>query len=113
MGDVQRRLCGVVFVAIGVAQCAVALAQPSPSRQAALLYLLQQDCGSCHGLTRKGGLGPSLLPSALAQRDDEILEATILHGRPGTPMPPWRFEITPQEAKWLVQQLRGGTDHAP
>jgi mono/diheme cytochrome c family protein len=28
------------------------------ARQAELLHLLKHDCGSCHGMTRKGGLGP-------------------------------------------------------
>jgi len=90
-----------------------AAAEPSAPRQAELLYLLQQDCGSCHGLSLKGGLGPPLLPAALAPRSDEVLAQTILHGRPGTPMPPWASEITPPEAAWLVRRLRDGVSHAP
>ena len=34
-------------------------------RTAALSYLVRQDCGSCHGMTLKGGLGQSLRPAAL------------------------------------------------
>jgi len=34
----------------------------SAERQTELLYLLKQDCGSCHGMTLQGGLGSSLLP---------------------------------------------------
>ncbi|MFZ1415254.1 MAG: cytochrome c [Defluviicoccus sp.] len=78
------------------------------ARQAYLANLLTQDCGSCHGLTMKGGLGPALLPAALAERDDAVLVETILDGRPGTPMPPWRFELSTQEAAWLVARLREG-----
>lgn len=78
------------------------------ARQAYLENLLTQDCGSCHGLTMKGGLGPALLPAALAGRDDAVLVETILDGRPGTPMPPWRFELSAQEAAWLVARLREG-----
>jgi len=33
---------------------------------------------------------------------------TVLYGRPGTPMPPWRGLLTEQEARWLVEALRSG-----
>ena len=79
-------------------------------RQAELKYLLDQDCGSCHGMTRKGGLGPALLPANLAGKPDELLIATILDGRPGTAMPPWRGQLSEAEAAWLVEQLREGAD---
>lgn len=82
-------------------------APPKP-RQSALLYLLRQDCGACHGMTLKGGLGPSLLPERLAGIPDDVLIATVLDGRPGTPMPPWRFMISPGEAAWLVHRLKEG-----
>ena len=78
---------------------------PSP-RQKELLYLLEQDCGSCHGLTLKGGLGPALLPTDIAEKTDEGLVDAILLGRPGTPMPPWEFEISEEEAFWMVRILR-------
>ena len=86
----------------------VPAAEPPPERQAELRYLLRQDCGSCHGMTLKGGLGPALTPEALAQRDLAALEATILHGRPGTAMPPWSDFITPAEAAWLARELKSG-----
>jgi len=88
-------------------------AQPSPERQALLLHRLMHDCGSCHGMTMKGGLGPSLLPAALADKPDELLVDVILHGLPGTPMPPWAFEINPDEALWLIHWLRRGGKDAP
>ena len=81
---------------------------PAAPRQKELLYLLEQDCGSCHGLTRKGGLGPSLMPRDIAGKPDEGLVDAILQGRPGTPMAPWAFEISEEEALWLVRQLREG-----
>lgn len=88
---------------------AVALAEaPGAARQQELLHLLRHDCGSCHGLTMKGGLGPPLVPEALAGKDDAMLMEAILDGRPGTPMPPWRTQLTPYEAGWLVQALRAG-----
>ncbi len=83
-----------------------------PPRQAELRQLLTQDCGSCHGLTLKGGLGPALTPEALAGKSPASLRATILHGRPGTPMAPWSPFLTDVEAGWLVEQLLNGTAHA-
>jgi cytochrome c55X len=98
-------VCGALSAAaIGVGTA------PPPARQSELIYLLKQDCGACHGMTLKGGLGPALLPGAIAGKDNETLVDTILDGRPGTPMPPWRFEIAPREAAWLVKQLRKGVD---
>lgn len=79
---------------------------PEAERQQQLLNLLKQDCGSCHGLQFKGGLGPPLLPAALADTSDSVLIDTILNGRPGTAMPPWREFLSADEAAWLVAQLR-------
>src|SRR5690242_653236 len=95
-------------LAIALAATTAEAGDPGPARQTELLHLLKQDCGSCHGLTMKGGLGPPLLPERLVERSDEILVEAIVDGRPGTAMPPWRFEVTPDEAEWLVQELRRG-----
>ena len=77
----------------------------STSRQQDLRNLLIQDCGSCHGLRMKGGLGPALLPSTLVGKPAEVISAIILDGRPGTAMPAWRPLISPDEALWLATQL--------
>ena len=58
-----------------------ARAEVDASRQIELMYLIRQDCGSCHGMTLKGGLGPSLLPDALSGKPSELLVSTILEGR--------------------------------
>ena len=84
---------------------ATELAAPDAQR---LVRLVRQDCGSCHGLTLKGGLGSPLLPSTLADKPAESLVAAILHGRPGTAMPPWRGLLTEQEAQWIVERLQAG-----
>jgi cytochrome c55X len=86
---------------------------PPAQRQAELVDLLHQDCGSCHGMTLKGGLGPPLLAAALADKPLDLLVDTILHGRPGTPMPPWAGEISGEEAAWLARRLHDGEGHAP
>ena len=81
---------------------------PSPKRRAELITLVRQDCGSCHGMTLKGGLGPALLPDALKDKPSESLQATILQGRPGTAMPPWQRFLNEAEAVWIVAQLKKG-----
>jgi cytochrome c55X len=81
---------------------------PPALRQQELLRLLRQDCGSCHGLRLTGGLGPPLTQEALKERPQEALAATIEHGRPGTPMPPWRSFMSDAEARWLAARLKEG-----
>lgn len=94
--------------------CHVALAaelaaeSPTAIRRAELIALVRQDCGSCHGLTLKGGLGPALLPASLKDKPADSLKATILQGRPGTPMPPWQRFLSEPEADWIVSQLQKG-----
>ena len=77
-------------------------------RKQALMHLLKQDCGSCHGLTLKGGLGPALLPKNLKDKPTLFITNTILLGRPGTAMPPWQGILTEQEVSWLTVQLQNG-----
>ncbi len=74
-------------------------APPLPERQRELIHLVRQDCGSCHGMTLKGGFGPSLLPDALGDKPPAALVATIYSGRPGTPMPPWHRFLTEDETR--------------
>ena len=85
-----------------------AAAEPSAARQKELIHLVRQDCGSCHGMTLQGGLGPALLPANLADKPAESLVATIVHGRPGTPMPPWHRFLAEDEARWIVAKLMAG-----
>jgi cytochrome c55X len=102
---------GYLFLAV------VALLSPAPlaaaadipaARIAELEKLLVHDCGSCHGMTRKGGLGSPLLPEALAAKDSQALADVILDGVPGTPMPPWRPLLSRDEALLLADMLKKG-----
>ena len=105
----RRRILRMALAAVVVSICSAAAAI-EPARQAELRNLLEQDCGSCHGMTMKGGLGPALLPANLNGKPDGLLIAAILEGRPGTAMPPWRSLLTEAEAEWLVEQLREGPE---
>jgi len=96
------------FLAPLLAAAGAAGADIPAARQGELRHLLLHDCGSCHGLTMRGGLGRPLLPEAIADRSDEALAEAILQGVRGTAMPPWRGELTPEEAGWMVRELRKG-----
>lgn len=80
----------------------------SAARRDELISLVRQDCGSCHGMTLKGGLGPSLLPEALKDKSADYLKSIILHGRPDTAMPPWQRFLSEAEAEWVVSNLQKG-----
>jgi len=79
--------------------------EPSISRQAEIRNLLKHDCGSCHGLSLKGGLGPALLAERLRALPDDFLVETIQKGRKGTAMPPWQPFLNIEETNWLVRTL--------
>jgi cytochrome c55X len=87
---------------------ATQITDPDGQRQQQLMYLLAQDCGSCHGMSLQGGLGPALTPESLAGKPPVMLRDVILYGRPGTPMPPWKTFLTERDAEWLVQVLVNG-----
>lgn len=103
---------------LGISAALLALAAvPAPTmaqsstideRRPALVRMVRQDCGSCHGLRLKGGLGPALLPETLRDKAAESLEATILSGRPGTAMPPFRGMLSEPEVRWIVERLVNG-----
>ncbi|MGE0876784.1 MAG: cytochrome c [Burkholderiales bacterium] len=95
------------FLILSVASVA-SLAEPVAARRAELLHLVKQDCGSCHGLSMRGGLGPSLEPATFAGKDAVQMRLVILHGRRGTAMPPWKAHLTEPEAAWIVEQLSKG-----
>lgn len=98
---------GAAIAALCLLVTAPSFAAPSLARQEQLRHMVEHDCGSCHGMTRKGGLGSPLLAEALVEMGDEALAATILDGRPGTPMPPWRGILSDDDAHWIIRHLKG------
>lgn len=79
-------------------------------QQQAMWHLLLQDCGSCHGMTLKGGLGPALPAQRMRELGDETVQAVIRHGRPGTPMPPWGERLSDAQIAYLSEILRAGIE---
>lgn len=74
-------------------------------RAAELEHMVIQDCGSCHGLTLRGGLGSPLTRDAIGSLPREGLSYIILDGVPGTAMPPWRPLLSENEALWIADYL--------
>ena len=99
-------MCGACLASMAQAQESAPV--PSEARQRELLHLLKQDCGACHGMTMQGGLGTPLTAEALRDKPVDSLVATIMGGRPGTAMPPWKPFMNEQEARWMVELLQAG-----
>ena len=99
----------IIFIFYGCIPLAT-MATISVDRQAELHNLLTQDCGSCHGMTLKGGLGPALTVEVISNKPRELILETVLNGRPGTPMPPWKNILSREEIEWLVDMLYKGVD---
>lgn len=106
----MRKVFMLAFVALAAAPAWAGEPTLSPARQAELDYMLRQDCGSCHGMTFKGGLGSPLLPEHLEGKSEDALADVVLDGIPGTPMPPWRSLLTQPEARWMIARLRRGLE---
>lgn len=81
---------------------------PGAERQKQLVQMVRHDCGSCHGLTLAGGLGPALTPAALAHKSPHYLKLAILHGRDNSPMPAWYPLLSEADAAWIAERLLGG-----
>ena len=83
----------------------------TPAAAERLDHLVRHDCGSCHGMTLQGGLGPSLLAADLRDRDEDGLVQIILHGNPANAMPPWGDLLSESEARWIVRRLMAGAGY--
>jgi len=99
---------GIAMLTAQAAMAETAVTKVDATRQNELLYFVKHDCGSCHGMTLKGGLGPALLPETLAAKPKAFLITTILEGRENTAMPPWKPMLSRDDASWIVEQLQSG-----
>jgi cytochrome c55X len=98
----------LVIAMFGVTFATAAGAEPTPQRAAQLTYMVRQDCGSCHGLTLAGGLGPALLPAALKGKPAAYIKHVILNGSQGTAMPGWSRLLSEADAEWIAGRLLSG-----
>jgi len=83
----------------------VQAAEVPAHRAQELRHLVEQDCGACHGMTRKGGLGPDIRARTLKGRDVEGLVEIIKNGVPETAMPPWGPLLNDAEINWIAEYL--------
>ena len=80
---------------------------PTPSAiDAGALY--ETNCVACHGANRQGmtNLGPALTPQSLAELSDAETKDTILNGRSGTAMTPWKDILNSEEIDALVHFIK-------
>lgn len=104
----KKMLFIISLLAASTSFAEIATTAVSTERQNELLYFIRHDCGSCHGMTLKGGLGPALLPETLEGKPKSYLVDTIMEGRQNTAMPPWKSMLTLNEASWITDQLQQG-----
>ena len=104
--NLWKPLLGLALLAASSAQAQTPA--PDNARQSALVRMVRQDCGSCHGLYLTGGLGPALTREALTDKPLDSLASTIYGGRPGTPMAPWKAMLSEADALWIAEQLLAG-----
>ena len=102
------RSLAVLFCALIGAAALASAQEVTPERARTLEHLVVQDCGSCHGMTMKGGLGTPLTLDAIEHYQPEILALVILDGVPGTAMPPWRPLLSEADALWIADYLLKG-----
>ena len=102
----NRKRMPAIALVVGMFSAGGLIAEPDAR---GLTNMVLQDCGSCHGMTLRGGLGPGLRPEDLEQRPVEALAAIIREGVPGTAMPPWKELLSDEEILWVSRQLKDGT----
>lgn len=71
----------------------------------------RDSCGACHGADRQGAIGPALVPESLTASDSFYID-TIRNGRPGTPMPNWKYTFTDAEIWMMLGFLRSPVDES-
>ena len=104
----RRRSLPLLILTLALLPAWAQADEPGPERQAQLIRMVRQDCGSCHGIQLTGGLGPELTQARMLDIPFDSLLATIYNGRPGTPMPGWKSMISEADATWIARQLQAG-----
>ena len=100
-------LMGLLCICLGtIPYSGVFASEPDIDRQRELQYLLKQDCGSCHGMRLKGGLGPPLLAKDIKGKPPAYLKQVISKGIPGSAMPPWGNLLSLADIDYLVYLLK-------
>jgi mono/diheme cytochrome c family protein/DNA-binding beta-propeller fold protein YncE len=91
---------------------AQAPAGASPA-QASADKVYQQNCASCHGEKRLGGMGPALLPENLSRLRKAEAARVIRDSRPGVQMPAFKAQLKEEEIAALVELVYTPLSPAP
>ncbi|NJL24299.1 MAG: cytochrome c [Calothrix sp. SM1_5_4] len=104
---VKLKNFGYLFVVVA-AQLTFVISGADARTEIELRRLVRHDCGSCHGLTLRGGLGPELSQERIRKLSDTYLFEVIKNGKAGTAMPPWKAILTDPEIKTIIVYLKDG-----
>jgi len=71
-------------------------------------------CAGCHGMLRKGALGPTLEAKVMQERGTEYLKTIITDGTPGG-MPDWgkSGELTPEQTDLMARYIQAEAQTPP
>jgi mono/diheme cytochrome c family protein len=97
------RVKGAAFVAPPVSDTGIEPGSPAANGQ----QIYFANCASCHGISASGSdLGPTLVSSDVAAKDDGYFRSTITDGKPGTSMPTWDSVLSPEQIEDVIAFLR-------
>ena len=68
--------------------------------------VFEKECQGCHGPNHEGGVGSDLRPNVIGKKNAYMLAETILNGRPGTAMPPFKSKFNKADADKMVDYLQ-------
>lgn len=89
------------------------LASGSAAAQLPAGKLYQENCASCHGANRLGGMGPALLPENLSRLKRPEAAAMIRDSRPGVQMPAFKDVLDPKDIEKLTNLIYSPVVPAP
>lgn len=88
--------------------CNIGLAQQDSTNK-----LYNQNCASCHGADRLGGMGPALLPENLKRLRKPSAIKAIEKGRAATQMPAFAESLSTEQIRALVDYIYTPLAHVP
>lgn len=68
--------------------------------------VFEKECQGCHGPNHEGGVGSDLRPNVIGKKNSHMLAETVLNGRAGTAMPPFKEKFSKDDADKMVDYLQ-------
>ena len=93
------------MIRISITAALLLVANLSYAKPASIDSLYQQNCASCHGANRLGGMGPALLPENLKRLRQKKAIKVIASGRAATQMPAFANKLSEKEIQSLVKYV--------